>query len=119
MTEAKASASTEPASNPVPPEQQQSLEDIEGVVADSEEKGYLGETPDYDRDAYTLRTGPESPSTLEATLEAKRAELDAQLDEAKERGKERAAGAKSKASSRASDAKAGHEERKTARGGNN
>jgi hypothetical protein len=73
------------------------LEDVEQTVAGAEEQGYYGETPDYDRDAYTLTTGPESPSSLEATLAAKKAEIDAQLDALKERAKERAASAKSKA----------------------
>jgi uncharacterized protein involved in exopolysaccharide biosynthesis len=80
------------------------MTEAESTVAEAEEQGYYGETPDYDRDAYTLTTGPESPSSLEATLEAKQAEIDAQLAELKERAK----GAKSKA-------KAAHEERSAAR----
>jgi hypothetical protein len=82
----------------------ETLEDVEQTAADAEEKGYYGETPEYDRDAYTLKTGPESPSTIEATIAAKRAELEAQEHELTERAK----GAKGKA-------KAGHDERKTAR----
>lgn len=78
--------------------------DVEAVEQEAQEKGYYGETPDYDRDAYTLQTGPESPSTLEATLAAKRADLDAQFNEFKESAKTRAEGAKAK-----------HEERKAAR----
>ena len=79
-------------------------EALEEEAAEAEEKGYRGETPPYDRDAYTLRTGPDSPSTLEATLDAKRAELDAQLDEFKEH-----------ASARVDTAKAKRGERKAAR----
>lgn len=72
------------------------VEALEQEAAEAEEKGYRGETLDYDRDAYTLRTGPDSPSTLEATLDAKRAELDAQLDEFKERASARVDAAKTK-----------------------
>ena len=86
------------------------MTEAESPAAEAEEQGFFGEAPDYDRDAYALTTGPDSPSSLEAALEAKQAELTAQLDDLKARAKERAAGAKTKA-------KAGHEERKTARGG--
>lgn len=72
------------------------VEALEDEAAEAEEKGYRGETPPYDRDAYTLRSGPESPSTLEATLDAKRAELDAQLDEFKEHASARGDAAKAK-----------------------
>ena len=60
MTEGEAATAT-------PEGETQSLEDIEQLVAESEEQGYFGETPDYDRDAYTLQTF-ESPSTLDVTL---------------------------------------------------
>jgi hypothetical protein len=80
------------------------VEAMEEEAAEAEAKGYRGDGPEYDRDAYTLRTGPDSPSALEATLDAKRAELDAQLDEFKER-----------VSARADSAKAKHGERKAAR----
>lgn len=96
--DAKASESTLPA------ETEAMVADMEEEAAEAEEKGYRGETPDYDRDAYTLRTGPDSPSSLEATLDAKRADIDAQLDEFKANAKTRVEGAKAK-----------HAERKTAR----
>jgi hypothetical protein len=58
-----------------------SVDDLEQVREEAEARGYEGTAPEYDRDAYTLRTGPESPSTHEALLEAKQAEVNAQLDE--------------------------------------
>jgi hypothetical protein len=86
------------------------MTEAESPAAEAEEQGFFGEAPDYDRDAYALTTGPDSPSSLKAALEAKRDELTAQLDELETRAKERASGAKAKA-------KAGHEERKAARSG--
>ena len=86
------------------------MTEAESPAAEAEEQGFFGEAPDYDRDAYALTTGPDSPSSLKAALEAKRDELTAQLDELEARAKERASGAKAKA-------KAGHEERKAARSG--
>ena len=83
---------------------EQSVADIEQTVADAEAKGYYGETPDYDRDAYTLTTGPDSPSSLEATLTAKRAEIEEQLSGLKER-----------AEAKVTSAKAAHESRSSAR----
>jgi hypothetical protein len=79
-------------------------ETAESTVAEAEAQGYLGDAPDYDRDAYTLTTGPDSPSSLEALLEAKQAEITAQLDELKAR-----------ASERVSQAKAAHSQRAAAR----
>jgi hypothetical protein len=76
------------------------MTEAESPAAEAEEQGFFGETPDYDRDAYALTTGPDSPSSLEATLEAKQAELTAQLDDLKARAKDRAEGAKAKAGER-------------------
>jgi hypothetical protein len=74
MTEAEgASASTSTESV--------SVDDLESARADAEEQGYQGTTPEYDRDAYTLNTGPESPNALEGHLAGKQADIDAQLDE--------------------------------------
>jgi hypothetical protein len=72
-----------------------SVDDLEQERAEAEDKGYRGEAVEYDRDAYTLKTGPESPSTHEALLAAKQAEVNAQLDQLHDASQERSKSAQS------------------------
>jgi peptidoglycan hydrolase CwlO-like protein len=93
MTEAEAGSTAEPeAQPPTTPttgDEPATVEEAEARVQEDQERGYRGHTHDYDRDAYTLKTGPESPNALEATLEAKRADAEAQLDELHEHAEQR------------------------------
>jgi hypothetical protein len=84
----------------------------ETAAVDPLEQGYQGDMPEYDREAYTLATGPDSPSSLDAWLEAKQAEVTQQLDDLKARAKEGAEAVKAEAQAH----KATHQEHKAARG---
>jgi peptidoglycan hydrolase CwlO-like protein len=107
MTEAEAGSTAEPeAQPPTTPttgDEPATVEEAEARVQEDQERGYRGHTHDYDRDAYTLKTGPESPNALEATLEAKRADAEAQLDELHEHAEQRGAQRQSASSERSAE----------------